>query len=209
MQIEEEFLVTDLETIKIISDPLRVQILEHIGLTSDQGNLITVKELADTLDISPTKLYYHINLLEKHDLIRVAETRVVSGIIEKRYQIRARRIRAELDLSQDSEINRDEGLQLTLSSVSTMFDTAYNNIEKSFRLRLQEIAEAQSNLEKSSWYSSQSMLQLSPEQAQDFTGDLKALVNKYSEVNHPEGLVFGLTILFNPNYHLNRPGEGE
>ena len=75
MSIEEEYLVTDLETIKIISDPLRVQILEHIGLTSEVGKLITVKEIAEALDIPPTKLYYHINLLEKHDLIRVAETR--------------------------------------------------------------------------------------------------------------------------------------
>jgi len=208
MLIEEEFIVTDLDTIKIISDPLRVQILEHIGLASDREVLITVKELAEALDISPTKLYYHINLLEKHDLIRVAETRVVSGIIEKLYQIRARRIRAELDLSQDSEINRDEGLQLTLSSVSTMFDQAFINLEKSFRLRVKEIDQTQSKLQKSAWYSSQDMMQLSPEQAQEFIAELKALESKYAEIQNPDGLVFGFSLLFNPNYHIHAP-DGE
>jgi DNA-binding transcriptional ArsR family regulator len=207
MSIEEEYLVTDLETIKIISDPLRVQILEHIGLTSEVGKLITVKEIAEALDIPPTKLYYHINLLEKHDLIRVAETRVVSGIIEKLYQIRARHIRAELDLSQDSQINRNEGLELTLSSISTMLDTAYQNLEKSFRLRVEEIEAGQPDLQKSSWYSSQSMLQLSPQQVQEFTDEMKLLVSKYTDQNDPEGQVFGLTILFNPNYHLKRPAD--
>ncbi len=208
MSIEEEYLVTDLETIKIISDPLRVQILEHVGLASEAGVLITVKELAEVLDIPATKLYYHINLLEKHDLIRVAETRIVSGIIEKLYQIRAKRIRAELDLSQDSEINRDEGLQLTLSSVSTMLDTAHQNLEKSFRQRVKEIDEAQTELQKSAWYSSQTMMQLSPEQAQKFVDELKELESKYAKIQNPEGLVFGLSLLFNPNYHIHPP-DGE
>ena len=209
MSIDEEFLVTDLETIKIISDPLRVQILEHIGLASDMGQLITVKEIAEALDIPPTKLYYHINLLEKHDLIRVPETRVVSGIIEKLYQIRARRIRAELDLSQDTQINRNEGLELTLLSISTMLDTAYQNLEKSFRQRVGEIDSGQPDLQKSSWYSSQSMLQLSPQQVQEFSDELKLLVSKYADNNNPEGVVFGLTILFNPNYHLKQPEDEE
>jgi len=203
MLIEEEFVITDLETIKIISDPFRVQILEHIGLTSDAGQLISVKELAERLDVPPTKLYYHINLLEKHELIRVAETRVVSGIIEKLYQIRARRIRAELDLSQDNEINRNEGLHLTLSSVSNMFDKAYTNLEKSFRQRVQEIEDGQPDLEKSTWLSSQSMMQLSPDQAQAFTEELQELVEKYAAIHNQNGLVFSLAVLFNPNYHID------
>ena len=208
MSIQEEYIVTDLETIKIISDPLRVQILEHVGLASEAGVLITVKELAENLEIPPTKLYYHVNLLEKHHLIRVAETRVVSGIIEKLYQIRARRIRAELDLSQDSEINRDEGLELTLSSISMMFDTAYTNLEKSFRKRFQEIEDGQTDLQKSAWYSSQCMLQLSPEQVKEFIREIKELENKYAQKQNKDGQVYGLSLLFNPNYHIHGP-EGD
>lgn len=211
MNIEEEIIISDLETLKVISDPLRVQILEHIGLASDSGILVTVKQLSDNLGVPPTKLYYHVNLLEKHDLIRVVETRVVSGIIEKHYQIRARRIRAELDISKNLNENQDEGTALTLSSITSMFDSAYNNIEKSLRYHLQEAA--YNDADPVTMLTSHIMMQLTPRQSEEFIGKLNDLVNQYADINHPVGLPFGLTIVFNPNYHLQtkmqnlRPGE--
>ena len=203
MNIEEEIQITDLETLKVISDPLRVQILERIGLASDAGNLTTVKQLSEDLELPPTKLYYHIKLLEKHDLIRVAETRVVSGIIEKHYQIRAKRIRADLDISKHANIDRSEGMALTLSSIATMFDSVYKNIEKSFQYRLQE-GEPEDD-ETAMMLSSQAMMQLSPAQAEAFIDKVNALIAEYADINHPGGLAFGLTIVFNPNYHISIP----
>ncbi len=208
MNIEEEILITDLETLKVISDPLRVRILEHIGLASDSGELITVKQLSEFLDIPQTKLYYHIKLLEKHNLIQVAETRVISGIIEKHYQIRARRIRADLDISKNSRLGPNEGMALTLTSISTMFDTAYKNVDLSFQHRLQETDTADD--ETATMLFSQAMMQLSPEQAEDFIDQVNELIRTYAEINHPDGLVFGLTIVFNPNYHIDIPkSEGQ
>jgi DNA-binding transcriptional ArsR family regulator len=200
MEIEEEIRITDLETLKVISDPLRVQILERIGLASDVGKLTTAKQLSEDLDIPQTKLYYHIKLLEKHGLIRVAETRVVSGILEKHYQIRARRIRADLDISQNSLIDRDEGMALALASISTMFDTAYKNLEESFKQRLEDTKDGESD--PVAMLSSQATVQLSPEEAQQFIDDIQELINKYTNINNPNGLTFGLTLVFNPNYHL-------
>ena len=99
-------------------------------------------------------------------------------------------------------------LELTLSSISTMFDTAYSHLERSFRKRVQEIEDSQTDLKKSAWYSSQCMLQLSPEQAKAFIEELKELENKYSQIKNREGQVFGLSLLFNPNYHIHGP-DGE
>lgn len=81
-----EFTITSLETLKVFSDPLRQQIIETL-LDGPK----TVKQVAAELDLAPTKLYYHVNLLEQHQLICVTETRIVSGIIEKHYQASARR----------------------------------------------------------------------------------------------------------------------
>ena len=210
VEIEEEIVITDLETLKVISDPLRMQILEHVGFASDAGMLITVKQLSDSLGVPPTKLYYHVNLLEKHDLIRVVETRVVSGIIEKHYQIRARRIRAELDISKNFDKNQDEGAALTLTSIETIFDSAYKNVEQSLRHRMQE-----SNVEDDepvNMLSSHTMMQLTPRQSEEFISKLNELVKQFADINYPSGLPFGLTIVFNPNYHLQtkiqdfRPG---
>ena len=200
MRIEEEIQIDDLETLKVISDPLRVQILEHIGLASNSGEMTTVKQLSEALDIPPTKLYYHIKLLERHQLIQVAETRVVSGIIEKHYQIRAKRIRADLDLSKNTQMDRYDGAALTLSSIANMFDVAYKNVEKSFQHRLDETALGDD--ESATMLSTQAMMQLSPEQAEGLIEKLNALIQQYADLNHPDGLAFGLTIVFNPNYHM-------
>ena len=207
MEIKEEIHITDLETLKVISDPLRVQILERIGLASDAGRSTTVKQLSEDLDIPPTKLYYHIKLLERHELILVAETRVVSGIIEKHYQVRARRIRVDLNISKNTEMDRDEGLALTLSSIATMFDTAYKNLEASFQHHLQE-ADSEDE-QTTTMLSFQAMLQLSLGQAAQFVDQLNELIDQYAQIHHPDGLVFGLTIVFNPNYHITTTGAEE
>ena len=201
--IEEEICISDLETLKVISDPLRVQVLERIGMACDSGNLITVKQLSEDLDIPQTKLYYHVNLLEKHDLIQVAETKVVSGIIEKHYQIRARRIRVDLDISKSTELDRDEGITLTLNSIATMLNTAYKNIEKNFQhfSSGDDLDDDQTTI----MLSTQAMMQLSPERAKSFIQCLNDLIAKFSEVDNPDGLYYSLTVLFNPNHHLTTP----
>lgn len=88
-----EFTITSLETLKVFSDPLRQQIIETL-----LDGAKTVKQVAAELDLAPTKLYYHINLLEQHQLICVTETRIVSGIIEKHYQATARRFMIQRSL---------------------------------------------------------------------------------------------------------------
>jgi Helix-turn-helix domain len=48
--------------------------------------VMSVKELAEELGEPQTKLYRHVRQLETAGLIRVAATRMVSGILEQRYQ---------------------------------------------------------------------------------------------------------------------------
>ncbi len=86
--IPELHVINTLEALKVFSDPLRQQIMESLLETAK-----TVKQVAAELNLAPTKLYYHINLLEEHGLIRVSETRVVSGIIEKHYTSAAHHFR--------------------------------------------------------------------------------------------------------------------
>jgi DNA-binding transcriptional ArsR family regulator len=74
------------ETIRVIADPVRLRLLE---LLRQQPR--TVTELAELLDVPRTRLYYHVRLLEEHGLITVDDTRIVSGITEKRYRVTAYR----------------------------------------------------------------------------------------------------------------------
>lgn len=83
--LPETFLVRDLEAIKILADERRLQMLTLLRRPT------TVKALAQTLELPPSRLYYHINLLLKHGLIRVVDQHTASGIVEKVYQATARR----------------------------------------------------------------------------------------------------------------------
>src|SRR5690349_18190330 len=78
--IAKEMFVSDLDAVRALTDPVKMKILEAVGPEPR-----TVKQLAASLKMVPNNLYYHINQLENLKLIRVVNTRVVSGIIEKQY----------------------------------------------------------------------------------------------------------------------------
>jgi len=82
-----EMVITDVEQLKVIGDPLRLRLIETMA--EDPARGWTAKELAEQLGTKQTKLYHHLGLLEQHGFIRVGETRMVSGILEKRYQATA------------------------------------------------------------------------------------------------------------------------
>lgn len=89
--VEEESadgaVVGTVEQLKALADPTRQAILEVLMTTVD-GDLpvLSVKELATALGEPQTKLYRHMKQLESAGLIKVAASRVVSGILEQRYQ---------------------------------------------------------------------------------------------------------------------------
>jgi DNA-binding transcriptional ArsR family regulator len=92
----DEFVIGDLETLRALTDRQRLQIME--AFARHGGAPRTVKEVARELAESPTKLYYHVNMLEEHGLLVVAESRIVSGIVEKRYTPSARSFRVDREL---------------------------------------------------------------------------------------------------------------
>jgi DNA-binding transcriptional ArsR family regulator len=104
--------LTTLETLKVFADPLRQQIIESI-LDSAK----TVKQIAMELSLAPTKLYYHVNLLEEHGLIRVTDTRIVSGIIEKQYRAVARSFAIQRSLLTFGEGVNMRGLDTAIEAV--------------------------------------------------------------------------------------------
>ena len=77
---EAEHLITDPAALRIYFDPTRTRILRTMVARPR-----TVHEVADELGVPFTRLYYHINMLEKHGLIRVVEVRSLSGAVEEKY----------------------------------------------------------------------------------------------------------------------------
>lgn len=99
--------LTEVEQLKAVSDPVRLDLLD--AMTHDAERTWTAKELAERLGTRQTKLYHHLNLLEERGFIRVAETRLVSGIVEKRYQVTALNFRVDRRLLAGSEAEAHVG----------------------------------------------------------------------------------------------------
>ena len=116
-----EMVITDVEQLKVIGEPLRLQLIEVMAIDPVRG--WTAKELAEHLGTKQTKLYHHLALLEEHGFIRVAETRVVSGILEKRYQATAHGYHV------DRALLTGAGAESAVSSaIDAMFDKARSEI---------------------------------------------------------------------------------
>lgn len=94
--------IDDLATLRLLSDPLRLRLIEELG-----AKPTTVKVLAKTLAMKPNRLYYHVNLLEEHGLIKVTDTRMVSGILERTYGLVAKHFAVSDDLSMPAELKRE------------------------------------------------------------------------------------------------------
>ncbi|HET7038147.1 MAG TPA: helix-turn-helix domain-containing protein [Thermomicrobiaceae bacterium] len=106
------FVVRTPEQLKVVADPLRLRLLALLRLAPH-----TVKELAELLDLPPTRLYYHINQLEAHGLVLVAETRLVSGIVEKRYRAGSARLSIDRVLLAAGTGAADPALEAMLSAI--------------------------------------------------------------------------------------------
>jgi hypothetical protein len=77
---EDHIVIDDLETFRIIDNPLRQRICH---LTRHPRS---VKEIAATLRVPVTRLYYHVNLLESAGFIEVAEVRKSGAQLERVYR---------------------------------------------------------------------------------------------------------------------------
>lgn len=170
-----EFEITSLETLKVFADPLRQKLIESM---TDQPR--TVKQVAGELGLAPTKLYYHINLLEEHGLIRVTDTRIVSGIIEKQYRATASSYAIQRSLLTPGSSGSD-GLQTALDAmIAPMRDEITRGVQTGV---IDTSVDAPIQRKLRIW---RAFSKLTSEEAEGFYERLEALVNEF-DAKKPNG----------------------
>ena len=112
---QDVYTLTDLEQIKVLADPLRIKILE--ALCEER----TTKQVADHIGEKPTKLYHHVEALERVGLIRPTRTKQNRGTLEKYYQAVAKQFRAGSGAFSGGEAT-DEKMKAMQDMLSTIFD---------------------------------------------------------------------------------------
>jgi DNA-binding transcriptional ArsR family regulator len=196
---EEIFIIDNLETLKVVADPLRLGVLELL-----RGQPHTVKQLAAALRVPLKKLYYHVNLLEEHELIRVSATRVVSGIIEKQYQVTAYRLSVDRSLLSPAAEAHDDRLDAFLSMI---LDHTKSEIKKSARAGLIELGPEKSMRERG-LVLGRRWMRLAPERADAFLERLKELQNEFeTPADEPDARFYELLIGFYPTQPPESEGE--
>jgi DNA-binding transcriptional ArsR family regulator len=201
-EIADEFVVDDLEVLKAIAHSTRLDILQSLKHPK------TVKEIAQRLNMAATKLYYHVNLMEKHELIQVVETNIVSGIIEKKYQVTARNYRLQDGLLTESNTFSEE-IDMMLRAI---FDTTRTELKRSIEAEKMKLAsEDKRGLV---WHSG---LCLTPTQFAEFHKQLEELLRTMEEQSKQydaedgddadsDANLYRITVAF---YPFARPGEEE
>ena len=182
-----ELVIDDVEKLKVISDPLRIKILEFASADLAKG--FTAKELAARLGTSQTKLYRHLNLMEEHGFLRVAETRMVSGIQERRYAATAHAFRVDRSL-----FNRGGGEAAISDVLDALFDSARADIGAAMHAGLIDM-EAEPHRRRMAL--SLTRVRLSPASVRKVMRQIERLA-EIDDLEEPDGSPYGLVLGFYP-----------
>ena len=182
-----DLLVMDVEQLKALSDPLRLEILDVMGHQPRHG--WTARELAERLGGKQTKLYHHLRVLEERGFIRVAETRLVSGIVERRYQVAARSIRMSRALLAGS------GEDAAGHLMDVVFEKARQEILASIRAGLINMAEEDAGRRRLSV--THGYARLSRASVRKVMRQIERLA-RFDQQEDPDGDEYGLIVGFYP-----------
>ena len=184
-----ELLISDLKTLKLISDPLHRQIFEALISQS-----LTAKQLSKKLGLISTKIYYHLKLMEEAEIIQVVDTQIVSGIIEKSYRAAARRLQVDPNLLAP---NSDSGKENIGNVILSTLDTTREDIYRSLHAHYAELEQDPRMV-----FISRQLSHLTDYQADEFCEKLDSLIKEFEHANSgsPDLQTFALTIAFYPSY---------
>jgi DNA-binding transcriptional ArsR family regulator len=85
--IQDELLIEDIDTMRQLANPFRLRLLHAFRQPQ------SVRDVADSMGLPVTRLYYHVKILEDAGAIIIVETRKKGPQLEKIYRIAAHGIR--------------------------------------------------------------------------------------------------------------------
>ncbi len=195
---ETVFVIRDLETLRVMADPVRMQIFETLAHAT-----LSPKQLALKLGLATSKLYYHLNTMEQHGLILVAETAMVANLQEKRYRTTALYLDVDPTLL---SFATTEGQETVMTVLGSTLNTTREDVFRSLRVRAAELAAGAPSNPQHLVISRQSA-RMNEERAAAFRARLVALMQEFADIaGSPEDAadpIFALTVAFYPTIHFN------
>lgn len=193
--------IKDVETLRAISDPTRMRMLEV--MVQRQEPAWSVKEIAAALGVPQTRLYHHLDLLFDHGLVRPVERRVVSGIVETRYRVAALSFQLDRRLMAGGHADGDPAADLVRQTLVTVFDTARDEIETAMRSGAINPATGDERL-----LVTRGVARLSPARAAEYRRRLLELQDEFSDEDDPAAGSWGVVLAVYPLPSIGEPAGG-
>lgn len=114
--------IRDMDQVRLLTDPLRFKLLEIFA-----KNATTTKQAAEQMGEKPTRLYHHVDALEKVGLIKLVKTRQNRGATEKYYRAIAERFIVEARLFAGGT-GDGSGLSEGVAMAKSLVDTTYREL---------------------------------------------------------------------------------
>jgi DNA-binding transcriptional ArsR family regulator len=180
--------VEDIAVFEVLNNPTRFRILRRLVEPK------SARDIAEELDVPPTRLYYHFNMLEEAGVIEVVETRKVGAMLQKLYQNTARSFRPSPKLSQG---HHDPG-ELARIAVSVVLDGARVDAEESVSAHFERLRTGDSH-DSLVGSLGRTVAFMDRERAEAFRDKLEKLIEEEFDANEStEGIEFGLSYVFFP-----------
>jgi hypothetical protein len=162
-----ERVIDDVSVLKALADPIRMTLLD---LTMSQPDRTwTARELAGQVGVLPTNIYYHLNMLERHGLLQVRDTRVVNGIIEKHYGAGQRSVTFHRQASDGGDETRDLALG--------MIDKARDDIQ--YGLKMESMTMNPEAADSERMMVTTGVVRIPEDQIAGFRAELKQMAARY------------------------------
>lgn len=116
------YTIRDIGQLKIMAHPYRLRILHDLA----RGKF-TVTQLAKKYGDTPAKVHHHVKKLEKAGLVKLVETREVSGILAKYYQA----VAGDFDVDK-SLLQTAEAQESAADSIERMLRLVYRRAKRGF-----------------------------------------------------------------------------
>lgn len=192
--------IKDLEAAKAIADPLRLQIIEVL-----LPKPLTVKQIADKLGLTPSKLYYHVNILEEHEIIRLVDTTIHGNIIEKHYWVSAYNYTVDHEIY-NLNVQEPGGKENLIAMALTTLDTVREDFARSIEARAFNLEHgAEPHPRRVITY--REVVRIPDEVMESFQARLRALLDEFQTLDKSgdaEVQPWALTVFLYPTFYYDQ-----
>ncbi|MEX1377416.1 MAG: helix-turn-helix domain-containing protein [Eubacteriales bacterium] len=174
--------LNSIKEIRVLIDPYRQEILSRMNLMARPA---TSKEIATAMKEAPSKVNYHLKVLEEYDFVEIDHTENINGIIAKYYK----RTITNFDINFKEDDDNHSKSIAAISMIESMFNNARDRHLGTLREKISQSDELE---DKEKGMITTAKLYMNEEEVKEL-GDL---ISKYTKNSKEQRDLYSLFVSF-------------